>query len=272
MSISTQITKRRKLVTILIHTVAGILVFYFVLHPLAMAVNVGNVVTDSMGDRIIFQLKHAFSFHMLPMAYVFIVAGAIIGLLSGFFWIGMARKKQTTSEQTAPFSDNVEELIASGESHFVEFKSSMRYDFRQKSANRALEEVIAKTIAGFMNAGGGNLLIGVGDNGEVIGLEKDFITLRQKNEDGFECRIFDLISTSMGTEFCHLCSTSFHKLDGKTICNVQIESSAEPVYLNENNSTSFYVRAGNATRQLSVKETVKYLKMKEPRRTVNKVA
>ena len=63
-------------------------------------------------------------------------------------------------------------LIEGGENHRVEFKSSIRYDYRQKTTNRDLETVIAKTIAGFMNANGGRLLIGVNDQGEVLGLER----------------------------------------------------------------------------------------------------
>jgi predicted HTH transcriptional regulator len=183
--------------------------------------------------------------------------------------MGLTREKQASAERTAAFSNNAEELIASGESHFVEFKSSLRYDYQQNITNKALEEVIAKTIAGFMNAEGGHLLIGVDDSGEIIGLENDFITLRQKNQDGFEVRIFDLVTTRLGAEFCHLCSASFHMLKGKIICVVQTESSAEAVYLNEGNNTTFYVRAGNATRQLSVRETVNYLKMKQTKKLEN---
>ena len=259
------ISRKRNLFALLTHIAAGMLVFYFLLHPLAMAVNAGNGLRDTMNDmweRLLFQLTHAFSIHMLPMAYLFIVAGAIMGLLSGLFWLSLMRKKATAKEEEAPDSIDAERLIAAGENHYAEFKSSIRYDFRQKTTNRDLEEVIAKTIAGFMNAEGGYLLIGVKDSGEVVGLEKDFMTLRQKNEDGFERRIFDLVTTSLGAEYCHLCNASFHKLDGQTICVVKIEASAEPVYLSGADTTAFYIRAGNATRQLSVKETVKYLKMK----------
>ena len=181
-----QISRKRNLFPLLTHIVAGMLVFYFLLHPLAMAVNAGNGVRDTMNDmweRVIFQVTHAFSIHMLPMAYLFIVAGAIMGLLSGLFWLSLMRKKVTAKEEEAPVSIDAERLIAAGENHYAEFKSSIRYDFRQKTTNRDLEEVIAKTIAGFMNAEGGYLLIGVKDSGEVVGLEKDFMTLRQENED-----------------------------------------------------------------------------------------
>ena len=263
--------KKRKLPILFLHMGVGMLLFYFIIHPLAMAIYAGHgadAVTDGIGDRVLFQLKHAFSFHMLPMAYVFIGAGALVGLLSGFYWLSLAHKRLTQKEPIARITDNVRELIDGGENHFVEFKSSMRYDYRQKTTNRELEAIIAKTLAGFMNAEGGHLLIGVNDNGEVMGLEKDFITLRQKNEDGFERRFFDLVTTSLGTEFCHLCTASFHHLHDKAICVVQIEPSSEPVYLKGTETTDFYVRAGNATRPLSVKETVKYLRMKGTKRTL----
>jgi predicted HTH transcriptional regulator len=41
------------------------------------------------------------------------------------------------------------------------------------------------TIAGFMNKNGGILLIGIDDNGKILGLKNDMETLKKKNVDGF---------------------------------------------------------------------------------------
>ena len=56
-------------------------------------------------------------------------------------------------------------MIAQGESANLEFKSSFRWDLRENKLNRALEGVILKTLAGYMNGKGGTLLIGVADDG-----------------------------------------------------------------------------------------------------------
>jgi hypothetical protein len=49
---------------------------------------------------------------------------------------------------------NLIALIEHGEDENLEFKSSFRYDYRKQKPNKALESVITKTIAGFMNTRG----------------------------------------------------------------------------------------------------------------------
>ena len=80
-----------------------------------------------------------------------------------------------TKPPVAPIT--LEELIAKGKSEELEFKSSMRWDFKEGTVNEMLEEEIVKTIAAFSNREGGTLLIGVNDDGEVLGLEGDYHTL-----------------------------------------------------------------------------------------------
>ena len=41
---------------------------------------------------------------------------------------------------------------------------------------------------------------------------------------------------------------------------MEIEKSPEPVYLCRGNAHKFFVRMGNSTRSLDVKETVRYIK------------
>ena len=45
-----------------------------------------------------------------------------------------------------------------------------------------MEEVILKTVAGFWNAEGGTLLVGVSDDGSVLGLDADLANARQKEQ------------------------------------------------------------------------------------------
>ena len=51
--------------------------------------------------------------------------------------------------------------------------TTLRWDLKEAGVNKKLEEVIIKTIAAFANSQGGTLLIGVADDGDVIGLEPD---------------------------------------------------------------------------------------------------
>ena len=67
--------------------------------------------------------------------------------------------------------------IRKGECEIIEFKSSARWDIKQKRVSRDLEEEVCATIAGFMNGNGGTLLIGIDDDGYPLGLTNDYKTL-----------------------------------------------------------------------------------------------
>src|ERR1700733_14410999 len=85
----------------------------------------------------------------------------------------------------------IEVLIQSGEGQILEFKSSLRWDLNLNQVNKELTKTVAKTVAGFMNAHGGTLLIGVSDGGEVLGIDSDIASLSKKNIDGFELNLRD---------------------------------------------------------------------------------
>ncbi len=72
------------------------------------------------------------------------------------------------------------DLLAVGESQTVEFKSTARWNIYAGRADKKMEHVITKTVCGFLNAEGGTLLIGVGDDGAVVGLADDMKTLGPK--------------------------------------------------------------------------------------------
>ena len=68
----------------------------------------------------------------------------------------------------------VEELIENDEDFAVEFKSTARWDLKESKPNKAMEDAVVKTIAGFLNSDGGTLLIGIGNDGETLGLDHDY--------------------------------------------------------------------------------------------------
>ena len=54
-----------------------------------------------------------------------------------------------------PLDQALKRILNGGESEEVEFKSSFRWDYKENRKNKGLEGVIAKAVAGFMNAKGG---------------------------------------------------------------------------------------------------------------------
>ena len=160
-----------------------------------------------------------------------------------------------------PSDLSIEELIEAGESASLEYKMSMRWDYRQEQVNKQLEKVIAKSVAGFLNNEGGILLIGVTDDGSVCGLEKDCQTLGRKDRDGYEQKLVELIVNMLGPEFMQYIHVAFEQLDSKDVCRIRVESSPKPVYLSHDGLKEFHVRVGNTTRALDVEATQDYIGM-----------
>lgn len=243
-----------------LHSAIGAVLGVVVLHPLTKAVywfefrDRMGVDADSLWFFLWHRLESAFSFEMWPMTFIFGLIGSGIGLAFAYYHMALLRKQRTILSLEHELSEDLPSLIKSGESERLEFKSSVRWDFRLERANKALESIIAKSIAGFMNHNGGSLLVGINDAGEIIGLQNDYKTFKHKNRDGFELFINDLVETRLGGELCTLVHCSFHELNGKDICRVFIDTSSVPVYVQDGKVARYYLRTGNGTRELDARE------------------
>lgn len=153
------------------------------------------------------------------------------------------------------------DLIADGESNLLEFKESARWS-RGTDQQEKSEQIIAKSIAGFMNSEGGTLLIGVADDGTTMGLDRDYATLSKRNRDGYELFLTQLIQNKISGPSPSLCRITFHDLDAKDICRINVAASSKPVFVrppNANSHTDFWVRQGNRTMQLHGTELTEYI-------------
>jgi len=155
---------------------------------------------------------------------------------------------------------NYEEIISDGENDYVEFKSSLRWDYDQENVSRVMEYVVAKTLAAFMNSGGGKLFIGVKDDGEILGIEKDYQTFKNKNKDGFFLQLTQVINQYLGKEFNQYVSTKIINISSKDVCVVTVTSSAMPVFLKTSNKEEFFVRASASSQPMSIRESNEYIK------------
>ena len=162
-------------------------------------------------------------------------------------------------EKEADPEQHVRALIAAGESETLEFKSSLRWDRREEQVNKALEGVVVKTLAGFLDAEGGALLIGVDDGGALVGLAADYATLKKQDRDGFELHLQNILARDIGeAASASFLGVNFHEIDGQDIC-LTVEPSDSPIYVEHKNEAVLYLRAGNLTRPLPVKEAVQYV-------------
>ncbi len=163
--------------------------------------------------------------------------------------------------ETTPRPTSIRHLVADGESNVLEFKESACWSHGTDKKGKS-EQIIAKSISGFMNGEGGTLLIGVADDGAVTGLQVDYETLSKANRDGYELFLTQLIADKVTGPSPSLCRISFHELDAQDVCVVEVAASAKPVFtcpVASKEHTDFWVRQGNKTEQFHGTEQVEYI-------------
>jgi predicted HTH transcriptional regulator len=149
------------------------------------------------------------------------------------------------------------------ESDTVEFKSSLRWNYNANKSDREMEKVVIKTVAGFLNSyRGGNLIIGLSDQAQVLGLQPDYSTLNTKpNRDGFEQALRNVLVNALGAGPCAAwIKVSFCSVHDKDLCVVKVSPATEPIYPKEKSiaDDTLYVRIGNTTTPLNARQAVAY--------------
>lgn len=156
-----------------------------------------------------------------------------------------------------------QQLIQQGEGKLIEFKRTLRIDLETNKPGNKPKHAVTKTLAAYLNSGGGALLIGVADNKEIIGLDVDFSSIKKgDNHDNFRKSFDDMISSKFGSDYHQLIDLSFHTIDEKDVCLIIIDTkSHKPVYIKDETNTiqEFYVRRQASTTPLKVDEAVNYI-------------
>lgn len=174
---------------------------------------------------------------------------------------------QNISIGTSLLSASVDlfDMIASGEHGFLEFKSTMRWNWRENRLDKKMEEIILKTISAFANAEGGKLLIGVTDDGELLGLELDYNTMKEGNKDHFELHLRNIVNHAFGKNFGAInMRVRFPIINDVEICEIDIKPTINPIYLTvpDRNGVSqkkFFIRSGNTSQELDIAESAAYI-------------
>ena len=154
----------------------------------------------------------------------------------------------------------ISDFVARGEGPRLEFKSSFRWDYRQQAVNPALEKVIAKTIAGLMNYEGGTLVVGVADNGTILGLDSDMASFHTKpDRDGLQLYLTNLLAKYIGTGTASLVDVSLATVDDHTVAVLSADRARQPVFVQDQGQPEFYVRSGSQTRPLDIRDATDYI-------------
>ena len=117
-----------------------------------------------------------------------------------------------------------------------------------------------KTIAAFLNTEGGDLLIGVADNGAIVGIEND----RLETDDKFMRHLAQVVRNGLGDRTGTCIDPKTQVVQEKTVCVVSCQRSPEPVFLQWKGMEAepagdFFVRSGPGTVKLSPESTERYV-------------
>jgi len=176
---------------------------------------------------------------------------------------------ERATQPAGPQTGGVESAISGGESAFVEFKPAIWYNHGRATnepeyvltKDSGVSDNIVRTVAGFLNAEGGQLFIGVGDDGSAYGLEQDVLLTSRKDMDGLENELTRLLTATISNEvFATKVRITFPPFGGEVIGRVEVEPADAPVFMKTNRHLNkFYVRIGNATNTMSVESAYNYI-------------
>jgi len=170
--------------------------------------------------------------------------------------------------------------IPTKEDPLNEFKSTFRFDLTEEVLRKAgkiaeadgrkrdierkdeIRKEIAITVAGFANAEGGYLFLGIDDDGTILGLEKDMKVYNFKNTDVFALSISESLENYLKNRafISSKVKMSFQEKNNKTIYIIKVLPAPSPVFVHTGNSQENYVRSSTAakTQKMETEDFIKY--------------
>ena len=207
-----------------------------------------------------------YRFSMQNMTLVII--GAIISSIIGYIYMssekGLIRQavKKILEENPKLFlkknnsSEEILKLIKDGENNEIEFKSTFRTNLHTNEFDKKIEFSALKTLSAFLNSDGGILLLGINNEGKILGIEQD----KFPDTDKFNLYLISIIKERIGKKHFHLIEIQNNSIDNKTIIKISCKKSKKPIFLKSNlNEEEFYVRMGPSSAQLKGSELVEYI-------------
>jgi len=190
-----------------------------------------------------------------------LVAFALLAFLLSFLairqvpWDVTELAGDAGTEPTPCTPERVQQLLDQGEGDTIEFKSTLRWNLNNDKPGKEVEMSWLKTVVAFLNTSGGYLLIGVADDGQILGIEAD----RFPNEDKYLLHVNNLINQHIGLERSPYIRFSLVAIADRKVLVVRCERSRTPSFLSIGKEEEFYIRTGPGSRKLPPSKIVPYL-------------
>jgi hypothetical protein len=150
----------------------------------------------------------------------------------------------------------VSEIIRKGESKTVEFKATFNICNETQKKEIYIVTAVLKNIVAFLNSDGGNLFVGVADDGEVVGIDDELKALKM-NEDKYLLHVKNFLKNRVGEERFTYIDYKIMGVAGSKILRFECKQSKEPCYLDQKD---FYVRTNPAADKLEGPKVQSYIK------------
>ncbi len=163
-------------------------------------------------------------------------------------------------DEGATFAMTIEQLIANDEDAAVEFKSTGRWDIDKGERSPAMEDAVVKTVAAFLNTDGGTLLIGVGPDRTLVGVDLDYAHVKPSNGDGFVNWLTTHLVNALGAAAVMRTRARVVRHHGVDVCRLDVGRSTRPVLAKTSKATDvFFVRMNNSSRSMGDGERDEYI-------------
>ncbi len=190
--------------------------------------------------------------------YAIDVVDILVALLTSvalFFllWkIGLFRSAETLN--VAPIV-RLTNYINAGEGPGVEFKSSVRMNLNTGKVGKEIELAWIKAVVAFLNTTGGALLIGVNDEGRIVGLAADNF----ENNDRCLLHLKNLIHQHIGAEFAGCIQTTLVESENAEVVLLECQAAPDPVFCKVGKNEEFYIRSGPSSTKLTPSQMISYV-------------
>lgn len=178
------------------------------------------------------------------------IAGGVLILVfmqkSGMIRLG--RKKGSRLKR-------LHDYLEQGEGARVEYKSTVRKNLKSGKVGKEIEFAWLKAVVAFLNSEGGCLLLGVSDEGEILGLADDEFD----NNDRCLLHVKNLFNQYVGAEFSRSVTVSLVEQEKGDVVMIECGKSKDPVFLRVGKNEEFYIRSGPSSLKLSPSQIVNYL-------------